>query len=802
MSMSDEVIRLEGIRKQFGSFVAVHEADFGIRRGEFFALLGPSGCGKTTLLRMIAGFEDPTAGRVLLDGQDQAGVPPYRRQVNTVFQQYALFPHMSVFDNVAFGLRSNRVPEAEVKRRANEMLETVRLSDYGRRRPAQLSGGQQQRVALARALVNLPSALLLDEPLAALDLKLRQAMQIELKRIQREVGITFVFVTHDQEEALTMSDRIAVMSQGRVEQIGTPQEIYNAPSSVFVAGFIGSANLLPGTAVAREGNATIIELTMGTRVRAEGQQVEIGSPASVMLRPELLNPVMSDPGSGGLSATVTDVIFQGADIRLISDLADGTEVVSTVETDADLPMLRPGDKIWLTWDARSPYALSGHPAFAGATNTDVDEVQAALDGKTDLKHKLKELDPRSVLKGSTTRRNVLIGAGAAVVAAVAAGIGVAVSGDDKKSSGPSGTEPTTTAATDTTAVAPTTSTAPGVTAVGGEPGSTVAVLNWPMYIENDDAASSVFLKGFTADTGVKVDYRPEIDSNDGFWTKYEPYLSKGQGIDADIVVLTGWLAARFIEQGYAQPFDTTAFPNKANVVSARSNPSWDPGRAHSIPWTIGQTGIAYFPDKVGGKIESISDLLNPALKNRVSVLDEWRDTLGLFMLDLGMDPSKVNLDEAKQAIEAIKKARDAGQFRKIAGNSYLDDLQTGEVWAAIAWSGDIASLKKDVPDIEFVLPPKGAMSFSDNALIPIGAKNPRGAAMLLNRLYDPTVAGPFYEAINYVPSVRGAAEYMSTAGRANPFVNPPAGSKLYEFDVVPEDVETELAALFVEATQL
>ncbi len=802
MSMSDEVIRLEGIRKQFGSFVAVHEADFGIQRGEFFALLGPSGCGKTTLLRMIAGFEDPTAGRVLLDGQDQAGVPPYRRQVNTVFQQYALFPHMSVFDNVAFGLRSNRVPEAEVKRRANEMLETVRLSDYGRRRPGQLSGGQQQRVALARALVNLPSALLLDEPLAALDLKLRQAMQIELKRIQREVGITFVFVTHDQEEALTMSDRIAVMSQGRVEQIGSPQEIYNAPSSVFVAGFIGSANLLPGTAVAREGNATIIELTMGTRVRAEGQQIEIGSPASVMLRPELLNPVMTDPGSGGLSATVTDVIFQGADIRLISDLADGTEVVSTVETDADLPMLRPGDKIWLTWDARSPYALSGHPAFAGATNTDVDEVQAALDGKTDLKHKLKELDPRAVLKGSTTRRNLFIGAGAAVVAAVATGIGIAVSGDDKQSSNPGPTEPTTTAATDTTAVAPTTSTAPGVTAVGGEPGSTVTVLNWPMYIENDDASSSVLLKGFTADTGVKVDYRPEIDSNDGFWTKYEPYLSQGQGIDADLVVLTGWLASRFIEQGYAQRFDTSAFPNKANVVSARSNPSWDPGRAYSIPWTIGQTGIAYFPDKVGGKIESIADLLNPALKNRVSLLDEWRDTLGLFMLDLGMDPSKVNLDEAKQAMAAIKKARDEGQFRKIAGNSYLDDLQTGEVWAALAWSGDIAGLKKDTPGIEFVLPPKGAMSFSDNALIPIGAKNPRGAALLLNRLYDPTVAGPFYEAINYVPSVRGAAEYMSTAGRANPFVNPPAGSKLYEFDVVPEDIESELAALFVEATQL
>ena len=244
---ADDVIVLDGTRKEFGDFVAVDRADFAIVRGEFFSLLGPSGCGKTTLLKMIAGFERPTAGRVLLEGVDVSNVPPHERNVNTVFQQYALFPHMSVYDNVAFGLRAKKVAAAETRRRAMEMLEIVRLAEFARRRPAQLSGGQQQRVALARALVNLPSALLLDEPLAALDLKLREAMQIELKRIQREVGITFVFVTHDQGEALTMSDRIAVMSRGKVEQIGTPEEIYAKPASIFVAGFIGSANLLPGT---------------------------------------------------------------------------------------------------------------------------------------------------------------------------------------------------------------------------------------------------------------------------------------------------------------------------------------------------------------------------------------------------------------------------------------------------------------------------------------------------------------------------------------------------------------------------
>jgi spermidine/putrescine transport system ATP-binding protein len=244
---TDGIIVLDHVHKAFGSFVAVHDACLTIRDGEFFALLGPSGCGKTTTLRMIAGFEQPTSGRVMLEGKDVSATPPYKRNVNTVFQQYALFPHMTVFDNVAFGPRNRKEPERLVKDRVAEMLDVVRLGDLANRKPAQLSGGQQQRVALARALVNLPSALLLDEPLGALDLKLRQAMQIELKRIQREVGITFIFVTHDQEEALTMSDRIAVMNQGRVEQVGTPEDVYHRPASVFVAGFIGTANLLPGT---------------------------------------------------------------------------------------------------------------------------------------------------------------------------------------------------------------------------------------------------------------------------------------------------------------------------------------------------------------------------------------------------------------------------------------------------------------------------------------------------------------------------------------------------------------------------
>jgi spermidine/putrescine transport system ATP-binding protein len=286
-STAGGVIALDQVTKRFGTFCAVDDAHFEIPRGEFFSLLGPSGCGKTTTLRMIAGFEAPTSGRICLEGRDVSRVPPYRRNVNTVFQHYALFPHMSVFDNVAFGPRSKRLSRKDTTQRVHELLDVVRLADFARRKPAQLSGGQQQRVALARALVNYPSALLLDEPLGALDLKLRQAMQLELKRIQREVEITFVYVTHDQEEALTMSDRIAVMNEGRVEQIGTPQEIYHQPESVFVANFIGTANLLPAR-VERAGARAVVVLPgeRRTEVPAGHTTLDAGAAATVMVRPE------------------------------------------------------------------------------------------------------------------------------------------------------------------------------------------------------------------------------------------------------------------------------------------------------------------------------------------------------------------------------------------------------------------------------------------------------------------------------------------------------------------------------------
>ena len=365
--------------KRFDDYVAVIDADFTIGAGEFFSMLGPSGCGKTTTLRMIAGFETPTSGAIRLEGVDVSRVPPHKRNVNTVFQHYALFPHMTVWDNVAYGPRSQRKDKAAVKKSVDEMLDVVRLTDFALRKPAQLSGGQQQRVALARALVNYPSALLLDEPLGALDLKLRHVMQFELKRIQREVGITFVYVTHDQEEALTMSDRIAVMNAGNVEQIGTPTEIYDRPSSVFVAGFIGQANLWHGRQTGRA-NRDYVEVDMlGTTLRARpgDTTIEPGGQATLMVRPErvrvsLERPAGLDTGAvAAVPATVTDLVFQGPVVRLSLAGADGSPIVAHIGAEQDLPLLRPGDQVFVCW---SPDASLVLPAADIPTAQDLEDM--------------------------------------------------------------------------------------------------------------------------------------------------------------------------------------------------------------------------------------------------------------------------------------------------------------------------------------------------------------------------------------------------------------------------------------------
>jgi spermidine/putrescine transport system ATP-binding protein len=349
------LISVEHVTKRFGDFVATSDMSFSIGKGEFFAMLGPSGCGKTTMLRMIAGFEQPTSGTIRIDGQDVAGIPPYRRPVNTVFQNYALFPHLSVFDNVAFGPRMRGVAKDEVDRRVKHLIDVVRLGDLAQRMPNQLSGGQRQRVALARALVNGPKALLLDEPLSALDLELRRQMQIELKRIQRDVGITFIFVTHDQEEAITMSDRIAVMRAGRLEQVGTPEGIYEEPETAFVARFIGHANLLPVTVERANGASAEVLLPGGRRVQVatHGRGFAAGARALLMVRPERLEVCAGEPSSERCSmpVTCTDLVFQGAVQRCAVSTAAGDELVAHIETDRPVREARAGAALWAYWEA-------------------------------------------------------------------------------------------------------------------------------------------------------------------------------------------------------------------------------------------------------------------------------------------------------------------------------------------------------------------------------------------------------------------------------------------------------------------
>ncbi|MFF5209901.1 ABC transporter ATP-binding protein [Streptosporangium sp. NPDC000396] len=357
-------IELDGVVKEYlahGEVVqAVKGVTLTIAEGEFFSLLGPSGCGKTTTMRMIAGFEDPSRGTVRLHGQDVTNVPPNKRDVNMVFQSYALFPHMNVWENVAFGLRRKKVAEAEIKRRVGEMLEIVDLTGREKRRPREMSGGQQQRVALARALVNNPRALLLDEPLGALDLKLRQAMQIELKRIQREVGITFVYVTHDQSEALTMSDRIAVMNDGRVEQLASPREIYERPTTAFVAGFIGTSNLLSGTVDQIATGSAVLKLGEEGRVLVAGDGYQVADPIAVTVRPEKITISTEEP-TGDVSAvrgTVSEVVYLGLYNSYAVSLPDGAEVTVFQQNALDsTSTAERGDAVWLSWQPQHSYAI-------------------------------------------------------------------------------------------------------------------------------------------------------------------------------------------------------------------------------------------------------------------------------------------------------------------------------------------------------------------------------------------------------------------------------------------------------------
>jgi len=332
-------VELQNVSKDFGEFLAVDRASFGIKKGEFFSMLGPSGSGKTTCLRMVAGFYEPSSGKILLTGKDVSGIPPFKRNVNTVFQDYALFPHMSIEDNIGYGLKIKKVNKNLIHTRVGEMLEMVRLPGVGKRKPSELSGGQRQRIALARALINQPQVLLLDEPLGALDLKLREEMQIELKNIQKQVGITFIFVTHDQEEALSMSDRIAVFNKGQVEQIGSPSEIYEKPSSEFVANFVGTSNIFEG----------------------EEAQSLFGKSSKVMIRPEKMKVLSNSEQNDGLiqlKANFQNFVYSGATSKILLQTNKGKRII-IAKQNVNESSLSPNQEVTIAWKESDMHFITG-----------------------------------------------------------------------------------------------------------------------------------------------------------------------------------------------------------------------------------------------------------------------------------------------------------------------------------------------------------------------------------------------------------------------------------------------------------
>jgi spermidine/putrescine transport system ATP-binding protein len=376
-------VTLDHVTKRFGDFIAVDDLSLAVADGEFFSLLGPSGCGKTTTLRMIGGFEEVSAGTIRVGDTDITDLPPFKRETNTVFQNYALFPHLNVFENIAFGLRRRKVPTGEIRHQVASMLKLVELPGYESRKPSQLSGGQQQRIALARALVNNPRVLLLDEPLGALDLKLRKQMQVELKRIQSEIGITFVFVTHDQEEAMTMSNRIAVMRHGKIEQLGTPEELYERPTTEFVAGFLGVSNLLDAEVLGKGDPFADLRLLDGTVVRAPASSLNGQPRVRIGIRPEKLRVIAVGDGgtaattnANALEGTVLDASYIGVSTQYLIETGDGHRMVvyaQNLETSGASEAHPDGQRVQLTWQPQHTFVIGAADRAASDGIPDLEE---------------------------------------------------------------------------------------------------------------------------------------------------------------------------------------------------------------------------------------------------------------------------------------------------------------------------------------------------------------------------------------------------------------------------------------------
>ncbi len=789
--MQDVDVRLVQVTKAYGNSFAVDHIDLDVLKGEFFSLLGPSGCGKTTTLRMIGGFEQPTSGLIELKGQDVTWLPPYKRHVNTVFQNYALFPHLSIFENVAFGLRRTKTPEAEVRQRVGDMLKLVELPGFEHRKPTQISGGQAQRVALARALINRPSVLLLDEPLGALDLKLRKQMQVELKRIQQEVGITFIFVTHDQEEAMTMSDRIAVMNRGKYEQLADPASLYERPRTRFVAGFLGVSNLLPTTHDGSvDGSYSVCKLADDTVIRVPSALTEGLERYEVGVRPEkirLREPAEDVPaGLNQLHGVVRDASYLGVSTSyLVETRGGGTVTVyeQNVERATRAELWEQGEEVILTWSPDHTFAVEG----GGTPPPDV--VTAAVVGAAGA------AAPVPPSRG-TSRRVFLIGGAVVAVGGVAAFM-AATSGGSKP---PAATPAPSTALGPTPAPVPTAAaTAEGSASapIAQTPTGPLNFANWDAYIDlttvpgddgklgtDDDEYDlpSPTLDEFSAKYGVEINYKNAVDENESFMGTITPQLSAGLDTGWDLIVLTDWMASRVVAAGWAEKIDHNNTKTAvANVRDELGGAPWDPNFDYHFPWQSFATGVGYNVKSTQRDLTKIADLFDPGFAGKVTLLSDPHDSFPLIHLMLqaqgkaSATPAEaMTVADGQVVHDFLKPYVDSGHIRGFTGNAYLKDFASGDTWAAFVWSGDLASSggKND----RFVFPDEGSMIATDNMMIPKGAQHKYTAELMIDWVYDVDRAARIAEFVFYISPVKGVSEAIKALDEdaaTNPLLFPP-----------------------------
>ena len=799
-------VRLVDVVKRFGDTNAVDHINLEVEDGEFFSLLGPSGCGKTTTLRMIGGFDQPTSGLIELQGQDVTWLPPYKRHVNTVFQSYALFPHLTIFENVAFGLRRAGSKDQDIRTRVADVLKLVELAGFENRKPTQISGGQAQRVALARALVNKPAVLLLDEPLGALDLKLRKQMQVELKRIQQDVGITFIYVTHDQEEAMTMSDRIAVMNHGKYEQLADPASLYERPKTRFVAGFLGISNLLPAKADGTADGYAVMRLADDTAVRIPAAVIEGLDLVDIGVRPEKIRlRELTDPvpaGHNQLQGTITDVSYLGVSTSYIIETRGGGRITvyeQNVERASRSELWRPGENVRLTWSPDHTFAVQGGGPPPPDVANDASPAGAVM----------LPVGP------SVSRRRFLIGGAGIVGVGV---VGLAAFLLNSKSGGTAVASPSAPPTpSGTIAPTPPTSAGPATPPVSSAPVVATGPLkfaNWPAYIDQTKKAdaktgvlpigSSKTLVDFQKKTGIAVDYEEKIGDNPTFYQTILPALVGDLPTGWDLMVLTDWMAARIIAKGWAEKIDQSHVPNCVkNLRDPLRNQPWDPGNDFHYPWQSGMTGIGYNDKALSQNGIAVPTKLADLWKipaNKLTFLTEARDTFGLGLLKLGVDltdPTKITDDDLQRVADDMQPLVEGGL--RFTGNEYLTDFGQKKVWAAFVWSGDLAS--SATAEDHFVFPEEGTMIWTDNMLIPKGAPNKYTAELMMDFVYDPVVAASIADYVYYVSPVNGTdveIKKLDPGAETNPLLYPPADivAKQRNFQFLSDELEKKLNSLF------